>query len=125
MYIIGSAFLETTYVFISSYILYMNIVLCIFIYLLIFLSHPTNATRRNHFSTSFSFSFFTKITKNHQKNIIFHIVSPRKGTLTLTPGMEVGGDHLGPKIFKIPKESFVRRLFTLVGHFSKNVEKYL
>ena len=49
---------------------------------------------------------------------------PRKGTLTLPPGMGVGwGDHLGPKIPKSRKESFVRKLFTLLGHVSPKLFK--
>ena len=36
---------------------------------------------------------FIQIIKSHQTNVSFHIVFPQKGTFTLTPGMEEGGDH--------------------------------
>ena len=37
-----------------------------------------------------------------------------------------GGGHLGPpKSPKIIKKQFVRKLFTLLGHLSQNVKKYL
>ena len=66
-------------------------------------SHPTNATRLNHFSTSFHFFNFHK---NHKTSIIFSFFPP-KGTLTLTPGMGVvvGGPFRTPEISKHLKQS--------------------
>ena len=50
---------------------------------------------------------------------MFHILFPQNGTLTLTPGMGWGG----LKITKSHKNQIVRKLFTLLGRFSKNVNK--
>ena len=67
--------------------------------------------------------FFKK--KNHK---FVSYVFPQKGSLTLTPGMGVGGDHSGQNILKNltnPKESSVRKLFILLGHCSKSSKQYL
>ena len=55
---------------------------------------------------------------------------PPKGTLTLTPGMGMGGGWVGGWgvggiITKDHKKCFVRKLFTLLGHFRNNVKTHL
>ena len=40
--------------------------------------------------------------------MFFQYFFPRKGTLTLTLGMEVGGDHLGPHHIKTSHKQIVR-----------------
>ena len=58
-----------------------------------------------------------------------NIVFAREGTLTLTPGIGVGGDHLGPQshtnLKKYQKRTFVRKSFTLLNYFQRNVKEYL
>ena len=85
-----------------------------------------SATHQNQFSTIFHFFFFIKIIKITKKKSCFHICFPRKGTLTLTPGM--GGDNLGPKIRKITnkfKKTIRTKILHTSGHFSKNLKIYL
>ena len=66
---------------------------------------------------------FIEITKiknrtNHLCNMFF----PRKGTLTLTPGM--GGEHLGPLNRPNHKNKCTRIVHTS-GSIFKKVQKYL
>ena len=50
------------------------------------------------------YSFWHKKPKKTIKKYLFLYLFPQKGTLTLTPGMGRGGDHLGPpKSQKITK----------------------
>ena len=81
-------------------------------------SHPTNATRRNNFSTKFQYNFKSyKII--FENNIIYF---SRKGTLTLTPGMGVGG----PFMTKNPKQSpKISKGITTNNIEAKNIKKSL
>ena len=66
-------------------------------------SHPTNATRRNNFSTiCLSFSFFPIYYNNHinRTRNVFSIFFPWKGTLTLALGMGMGGGPFRTKNLK-------------------------
>ena len=74
-------------------------------------SHPTNATRRNHFST-FLKTFLTTISKKHLF-YLFCICLPLEGNFDIDAGDGCGGvvwcvcvwggDHLGPpKSAKVP-----------------------
>ena len=67
---------------------------------------------------------------------VFYPPRPPGNILALTPHPNISewrpkrkGDHLGPQIPKIslpPQKKFVRKLFTLLGHFSnKSQNKYL
>ena len=63
---------------------------------------------------------------NNPLKTIFPKIFPWKGTLTLTPGMGGGGGPFRTKDHQqITKKQFVRKLITLLGHFSKNIESYL
>ena len=57
---------------------------------------------------------------------------PPEGKFDIDAGVgDGGGDHLGSKnLPQIPKyhkkkKKFVRQLFTLLGHFSKNLKNYI
>ena len=54
-------------------------------------SHPTNATRRNHCSTIFPFSFLQK-SHNFNTNLFFLYFSPWNGTLTDAGDGDGGGE---------------------------------
>ena len=109
--------------------IYIYIYLFIYIYIYIYVtrprdasatSHPTNATRRNHFSIFFIFH------ENHKKYILktlFHIFFTRKGTLTLTPGMGVGscwGTIQDPTNLQICRKS---SSYENCSHFWDNFQK--
>ena len=56
---------------------------------------------------------------------MFSIFVPRTGTLTLTPGMGMGGPFSTPKSqtnHKKSKTTIVRKVFTLLGDVSKNMK---
>ena len=71
---------------------------------------------------------FIKVIKNHKNNIFGLIVFPLEGNIDIDAGMgmEGGGTISDPQNPPTNlKESFVRKLFTLLGHFPKNLKRYL
>ena len=68
----------------------------------------------------FQFFVFKQITKKHH---YFPYFFPRKGTLTLTLGMGMGGDHLGPRNHKkSQKEESYGNGSHFWDNFQNNVE---
>ena len=60
------------------------------------------------------------------KNTFFHIFVPGKETFTLAPGMGMGGEPFRPPLItNNRKKHFVRKLFTLLGHFPTNLKQIL
>ena len=67
----------------------------------------------------------TKNTTSHPQTIRFHILSP-EGNFDIDAGDGGGGgDRLGRKSQQISTNQFVRKLFTLLGHFQQIQKAYL
>ena len=117
-----------------SLCMYVRMYVCICVYMCMYVCMYATLSQhqrqkkelRYRFSTishllffSIFFDFFIQIIKITKKHLFLYFC-PSEGNFDIDAGDGVGEDHLGPpKIHQNLKKYFVRKLFTLLGHFPK------